>query len=104
MSPKDRRFEVAQARAALVVAAMRRSLLTYGELGRAIGVGGVGLRNEMRLILDDLSDDCQSRGEPSLAALVVNKDTGEPGAGWTNGPDTTWQQEVRLCFRHWPPA
>lgn len=83
---------------------MRRSLLTYGELGQAIGVGGVRLRNEMRLILGDLPEGCVGRGEPSLAALVNDKGTGRPGAGWTDGPDTTWQQEVRACFRHWPPV
>ena len=59
-----------------------RSIVTYGELGKAIGIDGVALRNEMRHILVDLSDDCQARGEPSLAELVVNRPLGAPGPGW----------------------
>ena len=104
MARKDRTAEVALARAALVVAAMRRSLLTYGELGRAIGFEGVALRNELRHVLDDLSADCIARREPSLAALVVNQDTGAPGQGWHDGPGMTWAAEVRDCYTHWPPV
>jgi hypothetical protein len=40
---------VLQARAALVMAAMRRSIVTYKELGSAIGLKDIELRNEMRL-------------------------------------------------------
>jgi len=35
--------------------------------------------------LDDLSQQCNARAEPSLAALVVNQNTGQPGAGWRDG-------------------
>lgn len=103
MGRKDRTLEVAQARAALTIAAMRRTLVTYGELGQAIGIDGIALRNEMRHILDDLAQDCNERGEPSLAALVVSKSHGEPGSGWTNGR-LTWIEEVRACFEHWKPV
>ena len=48
MAKKDRSEGVRQARAALIVVAMRRSLLTYGEHGKAIGMEKVALRNEMR--------------------------------------------------------
>jgi hypothetical protein len=94
---------VALARAALIVAAMRRSLVTYGELGRAIGMSGVDLRNNMNRVLDDLSQACDDAGEPSLAALVVNQETGVPGAGWTNG-SMSWAGEVRAVYRHWKPV
>ena len=104
MARKDRSLEVALARAALIVAAMRRSLLTYGELGLAIGLDGVELRNEMPHVLDELSTECIANGEPSLAALVVNKSTGEPGAGWQNGRGVTWHESVRQCYNHWPPV
>lgn len=100
MTKKDRTQQVALARAALTMAAMRCSLVTYGELGRAIGMGGVDLRNEMRHVLDDLSAQCNTNGEPVLAALVVNKETGAPGQGWVDG-DRPWHGEVARVFRHW---
>jgi hypothetical protein len=93
---------VAQARAALIIAAMRRSLLTYGELGDALGMEGVALRNQLRHVLDAVAKTCFARGEPSLAALVVNKESGQPGAGWQNG-SVPWHTEVRRVFQHWPP-
>ncbi|MBT0995485.1 hypothetical protein KIN34_14455 [Cellulomonas sp. DKR-3] len=104
MARKDRTIAIGQARAALIVAATRRTLLTYGELGLALGLDGVALRNELRHVLDDLSTDCIERDEPSLAALVINKDTGEPGSGWRDGPGITWHEEVRACFNYWQPV
>lgn len=96
---------MSRARAALVVAALRKSLLTYGELGAAIGVRGVDLRNQARYILDHLSEQNHRDNEPSLAALVVNSKTGRPGSGWTdgvdsNGVDIEWHAEVRRVFDH----
>ncbi|KXK60576.1 hypothetical protein AWW66_18245 [Micromonospora rosaria] len=89
-----------QARAALIVAAMRRSILTYGELGAAIGISGVGLRNQLRHVLVDVSNECIAHKEPSLAALVVNASTGQPGAGWQDGK-VPWHGEVQRVFRYW---
>lgn len=100
MVKKDRTAMVLQARAALIVAAMRRSIVTYKELGAAIGLTGVELRNEMRHVLDDLSKDCAERGEPVLAALVVNQSTGAPGPGWESGTEP-WHAEVQRVFRYW---
>jgi hypothetical protein len=102
--PSEKRAQwVYQARAALIIAATRRTLLTYGELGMALGMEGVSLRNHLRHVLDDVSEDCRNRGEDcSLAALVVNKETGEPGAGWTNGT-RDWPHEVRRVFQTWSP-
>lgn len=101
---KPREAFVAEARAALVVAAMRRTLLTYEELGRAIGIGGVGLSHQMRYILDDLSNQCHVANEPSLSALVVNKRNGKPGPGWVDGDDHPWYTEVRRIYAHWRPV
>lgn len=100
MARKDRSAVVRQARSALIVAAMRRSVVTYGELGKALGMEGVALRNEMRHILDDLSEDCIARDEPSLAALVVNQETGAPGRGWHDG-GVPWYTEIQAVFRRW---
>jgi hypothetical protein len=104
MATADRERQVDMARAALIVAAMRRSLLTYAELGAAIGMRGVNLRNQMRHVLDALSVDCHSLGEPSLAALVVNQRNGEPGSGWSS--KKPWHWHVQRVFEHWasPPA
>lgn len=96
---KDWTSEVGQARAALTVAAMRSTLLTYKELGVAIGMSGVQLRNSLPRVLDLLSEDCNDQGEPSLAALVVSGDTGKPGAGWADG-NRPWHTEVRRVFDH----
>lgn len=100
MTKKDRTEVVQRARAALIVAAMRRSIVTYKELGKALGIDGIALRNELRHVLDDLSDDCIARGERSLAALVVNQRTGAPGQGWQDG-DRPWHAEVQAVFRQW---
>ena len=103
MARKDRTVIVGQARAALVVAAMRRTFLTYKELGVAIGLDGIALRNEMRHVLDDLSVECNARGEPSLAALVVGQKSGAPGPGWADGT-LTWIEETRAVFERWRPV
>ncbi|MGI3783219.1 MAG: hypothetical protein ACRYG2_20840 [Janthinobacterium lividum] len=106
--PKDRTAEVARARSALIVAATRRSLLTYAELGQALDMGQPGTRNpalahQLNKILDKLAEDCTEREEPVLAALVVNMKTGLPGAGWTAG-STEWHALVRQIFDHWRPV
>lgn len=88
------------ARPALIVAAQRRTLLTYKELGAAIGVTGVGLSHHLRCVLDRLSVECAGEGMPSLAALVVNSQTGAPGAGWSGG-DVPWHAEVQRVFNRW---
>lgn len=103
MPRKDRTEIVAQARSALIVAAMRRTFLTYKELGLAIGLDGIALRNEMRHVLDDLSVLCNDRGEPSLAALVVGQRSGAPGRGWIDG-DLQWIEETRAVFEWWKPV
>jgi hypothetical protein len=102
MSIDQREEWNAQARAALIIAAMRRSILTYGELGTALGIEGVALRNQLRHVLDDVSKMCFKNNEPSLAALVVNQESGQPGAGWQDG-SRPWHTEVRRVFQHWPP-
>jgi hypothetical protein len=89
-----------QARAALILAARRRSLVTYKELGLAIGMTGVSLSSHMGRVLDELSDICIEAGEPSLAALVVRSDSGAPGKGFDDG-GVPWHTEVQGVFRYW---
>ena len=92
------------ARPALIMAAMRRTTVTYGELAKSIGLDpGIPLSHHMKRVLDRVSDRCIKAGEPSLAVLVVNADTGEPGDGFTEG-SLTWMAEARRCFKRWSPA
>jgi hypothetical protein len=93
-----------RARTALVVASMRRSTLTYGELAAAIDLDpNVPLPHHINRVLVVVSDRCIQAGEPSLAVLVVNQDTGKPGAGFVK-VDHDWYTEARRCFRMWHPA
>jgi hypothetical protein len=95
----DRMYEaVVRLRSALIVAAQRRSTLTYAETAAAIDelypARGLGRA------LDLLSYDCGQRGEPSLAALVVRSDSGRAGSGWAGDAEN----ERERCYRHWKEA
>ena len=57
--------------------ARRRQTVTYGRLKADLDLPY--LVQGMGRLLDLLSEDCRRRGEPSLAALVVNQATGEVG-------------------------
>lgn len=94
----------ALARPALITAAMRRTPLTYKELGQAIGYpADVPLPHHMNRILDLVSRRCIDAGEPSLAVLAVNQETGKPGEGFTTGAKE-WHAEAQDCYRRWRPA
>ncbi len=100
MGRENRDVLVLQARAALIMAALRRSIVTYKELGFAIGLKDIELRNEMRHVLDQLANECYNVGEPPMRALVVNAQTGAPGAGW-HGNGEPWHADVQRVFRYW---
>jgi hypothetical protein len=100
MGREDRDALVSRARAALIIAALRRSIVTYKELGFAIGLRDIELRNKMRHVLEQLADECHDAREPPLTALVVNARTGAPGAGW-HGNGEPWHADVQRVFRHW---
>lgn len=92
------------ARPALIMAAMRRTTVTYGELAKSIDFDtSIPLAHHMKSILDRVSHRCIKAGEPSLAVLVVNANTGEPGDGFVEG-SLTWMAEARKCFKRWAPA
>jgi hypothetical protein len=71
-------------RAFLVEVARSGETVTYTELQDQLdlpyGVNGMGR------LLDLLSEDCIRRGEPSLAAIVVNASTGEVGGDFAEDP------------------
>jgi hypothetical protein len=102
MSVGNRDVLVLQARAALIMAALRRSIVTYKELGHAIGLKGVELRNVMPHVLERVANHCAAAGEPPLTAVVVNSQTGAPGSGW-HGHGEPWHTDVQRVFRHWTP-
>lgn len=92
------------ARPALITACMRRSTMTYGELGRAIDLNPrLPINQHINRVLDRVSQDCIARDEPSLAVLVVNEKSGQPGPGFRKGKDE-WFTETRRCFDRWKPA
>lgn len=59
--------EAQLARSALIVAAMRRTFLTYGELGSAIGMSGIQLPHHMGHVLDRLSEICIDEEDCSIS-------------------------------------
>lgn len=94
----------ALARSALITAAMRRTPLTYKELGQAVGYpDDVPLSHHMNRILNLVSRRCIEASEPSLAVLAVNQETGKPGDGFTTGAKE-WHAEAQDCYRRWRPA
>ncbi len=85
----DGRVLVVNARDLVHIAAMREYLIdvaragnkaTYGELvdGAELPYPARGLGR----LLELLSGDCDRRGEPGLASLVVAKSSGEVGSGY----------------------
>ena len=68
----------------LIDVARAGQTITYGELKERLNlpwaVNGLGRA------LDLLSVDCERRGEPSLAALVVTQGTGEVGSDFDGDP------------------
>jgi hypothetical protein len=70
------------------------------RVGFAIGLKDIELRNEMRHVLEQLANECLDVGEPPMTALVVNGQTGAPGAGW-HGNGEPWHADVQRVFRYW---
>ena len=86
------------ARAALLVAAARRSTVTHGELARALDLDGEGPpAGRVRAVLDAVAAECARREEPQLDALVVDGESGR--AGWDD--EAARLREVVRCHRWW---
>lgn len=63
----------------LAWAAKNRQSLTYGQLGKLIGVPTAGLGQ----LLEPVQSYCMSHGLPPLTVLVVQQESGLPGPGFT---------------------
>ena len=71
-----------------------RTPVTYGEVAHRTA----RIANGLGPLLDGLEYDCAARGEPNLAVLVVNQDSGEPTKYARRGDD--WRSEQQRCHRH----
>lgn len=63
----------------LVYYAHLRETITYGEIGRRIGIHHRPVRFLLGYIRDEI---CRRRGLPLLNVIVVKKDTGLPGVSF----------------------
>jgi hypothetical protein len=85
----------------------QRRTVTYSELAGRAGPP-LNRRQVHRQLLIPLSERCRRAGLPDLAALVVRKDTGMPGAGWHGphpalDPEGAWAEALAAVFAYpWP--
>jgi len=93
MSTYERAIQIYQI---LIAAACHRQVLTYEILGKMIGVPRQGLAPH----LDHLMRYCQRAGLPPLTVLVVQKDSGKPGEGFTTFEDLHRDRE-RVFAHDW---
>lgn len=86
---------VARMRPFLIDEAKARSTVTYGELVTSLRLPCAPKGLGRLLVL--LSEDCDRRDEPTLAAIVVTQATGEVGAGYGSGA----QSDREALFDYW---
>ena len=83
----------------LIGMAHNRQTMTYGALARTLGYTSQGAQFVTRL-LDPVMRYCQENNLPPLTVLVVNSETGKPGAGLSTledidkGPGTGFQPRL----------
>ena len=63
----------------LIAAAHNRQTLTYGLIAEHLEMGGAGVLSQT---LDLIHSHCVANDLPSITCLVVNQETGIPGAGY----------------------
>ena len=79
----DGRVAITELRRLLIEQAERRETITYGEVAEAFGERWQqGFGASLKKALNELGAQNKARGEPLLMALVVNRDTQEPGEGF----------------------
>jgi len=81
---------------------------TYTEFCQALGLGDPHLNRYMDLLLLAVMGECDRRGWPDLAALVIHEGAGPregPGKGWYDGHQlqpgdvSRWRQTRNDCWR-----
>lgn len=81
--------------------------ISYSELAGRVGPP-LHHRHIHRQLLAQLCEGCRFAGLPDLAALVVRKDSGLPGAGWfatyhDQDAEHHWANIVQQCYAFpWP--
>jgi hypothetical protein len=91
------RFERAsQIWSILTLAARYRQALSYGLLGKAIGV----LPHHLGEYLEPIQSFCLIHGLPPLSVLVVQEATGVPGPGFSASRDIP-RSQAEVFLRQW---
>lgn len=72
----------------LVLAAKNRQVLTYDLVGKACGVPAAALGDYLRPI----QQYCVENRMPPLTSLVVSKESGMPGSGFSSDGDVPFAQ------------
>ena len=88
MSRSQRAMQVWQI---LVGAAHNRQSLTYGQVADYLEFEGAGV---LAQILGQIMKYCDAKGLPPLTCLVVNQETGIPGAGLSTVADLPRDREA----------
>ena len=96
----------------LVGVARTCSTITYSELASAMRTAHMHQRAPLfHKLIRDMDRDERRAGRPSLAALVVRKDSGIPGQGFFSGvntaegdsfdPEVYWRAEFDKVCDYW---
>lgn len=93
MSTYERAIQIYQI---LIGAAHNRQVLTYPIISKMIGVPQQGLAPH----LGHLMHYCDREGLPPITVLVVQKDSGKPGVGFTTFEDLHRDRE-RVFAHNW---
>ena len=83
----------------LIGMAHNRQTMTYGALARTLGYTSQGAQFVTRL-LDPVMRYCQENNLPPLTVLVVNSETGKPGAGLSTLEDID-KDRARVFNHDW---
>ena len=67
----------------LVELATAKAKLTNGELAAQVGI----VRRNLNRPLDAIAQHCKRNRLPALTVVIVNTDTGEPGAGFVDAAE-----------------
>ena len=93
MSTYERAIQIYQV---LISAAHSRQVLNYQILGRKIGVPARGLAHHLGYLMRY----CDRHELPPITVLVVQKDSGKPGEGFTTHEDLHRDRE-RVFAHDW---
>jgi hypothetical protein len=80
------------------------SVTTYGDVCERAGLGR-GFARAAKGFLCEIAEWCLANGWPPLNALVVNKERGYPGDGYSEAPGcTSWESDVKcvIAFTDYP--